>query len=218
MENLLTVKSENLNLGLMKKMTAERMAELFHTGEDEKQEGHLLVCVGSWAAYNAGGRHSLGTCYKGDFFIDFMALNGSEELDGVLDYLGWSEQEKEELFIQDYESDFYETENADYTNPRSLADFINDNRKVFSDSEAMEKIAAYVDYYGGESSFKWAVENVEKFEFFPGITAADYAEELTESTVNIPEFLKCYIDYQKMGKDCELDGKITETKKGVFVW
>ena len=37
---------------------------------------------------------------------------------------------------------------------------------------------------------------------------ADYAQELTEDTSEIPEHLVFYIDYEKMGRDMELSGDI----------
>ena len=37
---------------------------------------------------------------------------------------------------------------------------------------------------------------------------ADYAEELTEGTAEIPEHLQSYIDYERMGRDMEMSGDI----------
>ena len=37
---------------------------------------------------------------------------------------------------------------------------------------------------------------------------ADYAQELTEETSEIPEHLELYIDYERMGRDMELSGDI----------
>ena len=37
---------------------------------------------------------------------------------------------------------------------------------------------------------------------------ADYAEELTDGTTEIPEHLQYYIDYERMGRDMELGGDI----------
>mgnify|MGYP000120815414 CR=1 FL=1 len=37
---------------------------------------------------------------------------------------------------------------------------------------------------------------------------ADYAEELTEETTQIPENLSFYIDYERMGRDMELSGDV----------
>ncbi|WP_084813718.1 antirestriction protein ArdA [Desulfogranum japonicum] len=37
---------------------------------------------------------------------------------------------------------------------------------------------------------------------------ADYAEELTTSTSEVPEHLSYYIDYDRMGRDMEMSGDI----------
>lgn len=37
---------------------------------------------------------------------------------------------------------------------------------------------------------------------------ADYAQDLTEQTTDIPESLQYYIDYEKMGRDMEMSGDI----------
>ena len=37
---------------------------------------------------------------------------------------------------------------------------------------------------------------------------ADYTEELTEDTSQIPDNLAYYIDYERMGRDMELNGDI----------
>lgn len=37
---------------------------------------------------------------------------------------------------------------------------------------------------------------------------ADYAQELTEETTQIPENLSCYIDYERMGRDMEMSGDV----------
>ena len=36
-------------------------------------------------------------------------------------------------------------------------------------------------------------------------SVADFAEELTEQTVTIPESLQFYIDYQRMARDMEIN-------------
>nr|WP_281182444.1 antirestriction protein ArdA [Alteromonas confluentis] len=43
---------------------------------------------------------------------------------------------------------------------------------------------------------------------------ADYAEELTEETTQIPEHLAFYIDYEKMGRDMELGGDVSTIETG----
>ena len=37
---------------------------------------------------------------------------------------------------------------------------------------------------------------------------ADYAQELTEETMQIPENLTYYIDYERMGRDMEMSGDL----------
>lgn len=43
---------------------------------------------------------------------------------------------------------------------------------------------------------------------------ADYAQELTEDTGNIPSHLEMYIDYERMGRDMELGGDIFTIETG----
>ncbi len=43
---------------------------------------------------------------------------------------------------------------------------------------------------------------------------ADFAEELTESTTQIPENLKYYIDYKSMARDMEMNGDIFSIETG----
>ena len=43
---------------------------------------------------------------------------------------------------------------------------------------------------------------------------AGYAEELTEETTEIPAQLQGYIDYERMGRDMELNGAISTIETG----
>jgi len=45
---------------------------------------------------------------------------------------------------------------------------------------------------------------------------ADYAEELTEGTVQIPENFVYYIDYERMGRDMEMSGDILQHRNGLW--
>lgn len=44
---------------------------------------------------------------------------------------------------------------------------------------------------------------------------ADYAQELTEQTTQIPEHLKYYIDYEAMARDMELNGDVFTIETGI---
>lgn len=43
---------------------------------------------------------------------------------------------------------------------------------------------------------------------------SDYAQELTEETTQIPEYLAYYIDYERMGRDMEMSGDIFVIETG----
>jgi len=43
---------------------------------------------------------------------------------------------------------------------------------------------------------------------------ADYAEELTTETSEVPEHLAYYIDYERMGRDMEMSGDIFTVETG----
>jgi len=43
---------------------------------------------------------------------------------------------------------------------------------------------------------------------------ADYAEELTEQTTQIPENRAFYIDYERMGRDMEMSGDVFTIETG----
>ena len=45
-------------------------------------------------------------------------------------------------------------------------------------------------------------------------SVADFAEQLTEDTSEVPEHLQYYIDYEKMGRDMELSGDIFTIETG----
>lgn len=188
-------------------MTNERLNELLDT-KSESFTGHLLVSVGSWNAYNKGSKHGLGTP-----FIDFMKLNGSEELEEVLEALGWSDEERQELFIQDYISDFFNTKNADFENPRELADFVKEKLGQFTKYD-YSKLLAIEEAI--TSDFYEAVSCLSDYNLIEG-TAADYAEEIAEQTYKLDDYIKYYIDYEKMGQDMIDNGAIYETSYGVLI-
>ncbi|MFT4672721.1 MAG: antirestriction protein [Pseudohongiellaceae bacterium] len=46
-------------------------------------------------------------------------------------------------------------------------------------------------------------------------SVADYAQELTDDTGNIPSHLEMYIDYEQMARDMELGGDIFKIKRAI---
>lgn len=200
----------------MAKLTPERMDELFPAYDPARYtDAHLFVCVGSWHSYTACDEHALGACWKGRYFIDFMELNGSDELEDVLDTLGYSREQRGELFIQDYESDFFQCRNCDSEDPRGLADLVNDNRDEIENDLA--QICAYMEAFGGD--LKEALDHYDDYTFYEGMSAEDVAyENAQEDLGNVPEYLQNYIDFAALARDEILSGYWHETSKGTLCY
>lgn len=89
--------------------------------------------------------------------------------------------------------------------------------------ERVQKIACFIDEY---PDFGWELLNNFGGDLEEARTAtednycgcykslADFAEELTEDTTQIPENLAYYIDYERMGRDMELNGDIFTLETG----
>lgn len=195
-------------------MTEERLQRLF-SGDN----AGLTVCVGSWKAYNECNEHALGSCLKTSdgkihFYIDFMELEGSDELREALYAIGWSEAEMEETFVQDYCSGWAEIEDCDHQNAFDLADFIYEHRDEIDGNE--EKLKAIMEMEA--DSIELAIEYLEDYDYRDGMTPDEYAMEITEESLgDFPEWVSRYIDYDVMGRDMVLNGDIIETEDGLLI-
>jgi len=130
-------------------------------------------------------------------------IDASQDLDSIQDDINAMlaaspEPNAEEYAIHDYEGfeglDIHEYESLDYV--QKLADFISEHGELgaelikhFTDIE--EARAALLDSYLGQ------YESVE-----------DYAQQTTQDTHEVPEFLAYYVDYKSMGRDWEMSGDI----------
>jgi len=83
--------------------------------------------------------------------------------------------------------------------------------------QAVHEIACFIEEYpelAGEllNQFGGSIDDARKAmeESYSGCykSLADYAEELTEGTTQIPESLAYYIDYERMGRDMEVSGDV----------
>ena len=83
--------------------------------------------------------------------------------------------------------------------------------------QSLHEIACFIEEYPdltGEllSHFGGSIDDARKAmeENYSGCykSFADYTEELTEDTSQIPDNLAYYIDYERMGRDMELSGDI----------
>ena len=192
-------------------MTNERMSELFSSDNNG-----MRVCIGSWKAYNEGREHGLGTCYKGRYYIDLTMLESEEELNDLLIALGWSEAEREELFIQDYESAYITLEGCDYINPFSILKAILES-EIDLDEEGA-KVAAIMEYTG--NTLEEAIMEADDYGFYKGLTGEEYEEQYIEECYpdltfdNLPLSGYITIDYKALARD---DDYIYETDDGVLV-
>ncbi|MBO7713220.1 MAG: antirestriction protein ArdA [Methanobrevibacter sp.] len=193
-------------------MTEERATILFNS-----QDSLLKICVGSWKAYNECNDHALGSYYKGHFYIDFMSLEDAEELHDLLSFIGWTEEEQDELFIQDYESELFRFHNCDYISPASIIEAIAGRQDEVAENAA--KIAAMIEYDSYYEDIDKALEDLDDFDFYEDMSGEEYEEMLfydcmdkaTADLLDRNPYIT--IDFEAMARDDD----ITETERGVLV-
>jgi antirestriction protein len=151
----------------------------------------IKIYVADLAAYNNGKLHGVW-------------IDATQELDDIQDQINEMlaespEELAEEWAIHDYEG-FGNYSVSEYEGIQSLheiACFIEEHGEIGSE---------LLGHFGDDlDDAKKAIE-----ENYSGCYAslADYAQELTESTGDIPKHLEFYIDYERMGRDMELSGDI----------
>ncbi len=151
----------------------------------------IKIYVADLAAYNAGFLHGQ--------WID--ATQGPEDIQDQIDeMLKKSPIEfSEEYAIHDFEGyEGYRLGEYDgIEKAHRVAAYIEEHGKLG---------AALLEYYGDD------LEEAEKAmtERYAGqyTSLADYAQDLTEETAEIPEHLAGYVDYEKMGRDMDLSGDV----------
>ena len=157
----------------------------------------IRIYIADLSAYNNGKLHGVW-------------INATDDLDDIQEQIKnmlaeSPEPDAEEYAIHDYEGfDGY-----------SLGEY--------EGIEAAHEIACFIDEnpeIGGEllNNFGGDLEDARKAleDNYCGCykSLADYAEELTEETTQIPESLAYYIDYEKMGRDMELGGEVCTIETG----
>jgi len=152
----------------------------------------IRIYVADLAAYNNGYLHGV--------WIDI-----TQELDDIWEHINKMlkatpiDEVSEEYAIHDYEG----------FNGYSLGEY--------EGIETAQKIACFIEEHeeiGGEllNHFNGDIEDATKAieDNYCGChkSVADYAQELTEETSEIPKHLEFYIDYEKMGNVMEMNGEI----------
>ena len=157
----------------------------------------IRIYVADLAAYNNGKLHGV--------WIDAL-----DELEDIQEQVSQMLKESPEGFAEEYAIHDYEGfgayglgEYEGLETVHELACFIEEHPEIAGE---------LLNQFGGDldEAKKAAEEN------YCGCyrSLADYAEELTEQTSQIPEHLQYYIDYEKMGRDMELGGDVYTIELG----
>lgn len=152
----------------------------------------IRIYVADLAAYNNG-------------FLHGAWIDATQELDEIREQINIMlkaspiEEEAEEYAIHDYEGfgGYSVSEYLGIEELQEVACFIEEHPEIGSD---------VLSHFGDD------IEDARKAleENYCGChkSVADYAQELTEDTSEIPKHLEFYIDYDRMGRDMEMSGDI----------
>jgi len=157
----------------------------------------IRIYVACLAAYNGGRLHGVW-------------IDATQDLDEIQEQVNVMlkespEPDAEEWAIHDYEG------------------FGGYGVSEYSGFEELHEIASFIEEYpelAGEllSHFGGSLDDAKKAvdDNYSGCykSLADYAEELTDNTAEVPEHLQFYIDYEKMGRDMELGGDVFTIETG----
>jgi antirestriction protein len=151
----------------------------------------IKIYVADLAAYNNGKLHGVW-------------IDATQELDDIQDQINEMLAESPEELAEDWAIHDYEG-------------FGNYSVSEYEGIQSLHEIACFIEEHGEIGSellghFGDDLDDAKKAieENYSGCYAslADYAQELTESTGDIPKHLEFYIDYERMGRDMELSGDI----------
>ena len=156
----------------------------------------IRIYVACLATYNNGKLHGV--------WID-ACLDIDQIQEQVNEMLASSpEEDAEEWAVHDYEGygSYSMSEYEGLETAHEIACFISEHGEV-----AAELLGHFSDLAEAQKAME---------ENYAGChdSVADFAEELTTDTTEIPESLAYYIDYEKMGRDMELSGDIFAIETG----
>ena len=157
----------------------------------------IRIYVADLSAYNNGKLHGVW-------------INATDDLDNIQEQINNMLRKSPEGFAEEYAIHDYEGfagyslgEYEGIQTAQNIACFIEEHPEIAGE---------LLSHFGGDiEGAKQALE-----ENYCGChqSLADYAEELTEETTQIPESLSFYIDYEKMGRDMELSGDVYTIETG----
>lgn len=138
-------------------------------------------------------------------WIDLPCDDLEEQIQEMLDG-------NEEYAIHDYDTDLEGLTIAEYDNVHEL----NELAEHLEDYD--DALLAIIESTGYDWKYCVEVYNNGDYSFYPGCnTLEDLAYELVEEGCfgNVDDSIRCYIDYEAIGRDLGFDG-YTETNKGVI--
>jgi antirestriction protein len=157
----------------------------------------IRIYVADLAAYNNGRLHGVW-------------IDATEEMDDIWAQVNQMLKSSPEGFAEEYAIHDYEG-------------FGGYRVSEYEGLESAHNVAVFIEEHGeiaGEllNNFGGDLEDAKKAieENYSGCykSLADYAEELTEQTAEVPENLAFYIDYERMGRDMELGGDVYTIETG----
>ena len=165
------------------------------------------------------GKYNEG-CLDGEF-LKLPATTG--EVQALFQRIHVDGVRYEEIFITDYETDIsglYDClhEYADLDELNYLAALLDDLNE--GDREKFEAALSYGDYTGSLKDLINLAQNLDCYEYYPGICDEDdlgryMIDEM--GLLEVPEYLQNYIDYEAYGRDVSLEDGGTFTKGGYIV-
>lgn len=117
----------------------------------------------------------------------------------------------EEYSVHDSEG-FAPFEISEYSNIEEIASMADILSNVGND-EGLAKIAFLASVYQDLDVIKDKIDDVILFNGSRG----DYAEQLIDDCYSVPDFLVNYIDYDKFGRDLEINGELIEIERDLYV-
>lgn len=151
----------------------------------------IRIYVADLAAYNNGKLHGVW-------------INATDDLDIIRKQVKKMLSESPEGFAEEYAIHDHEgfgsyalSEYAGLETAHEIACFIE---------EYPDFGGELLDHFGGDLEEARTAAEENYCGYYPSL--ADFAQELTEETTQIPDSLAYYIDYERMGRDMELNGDV----------
>lgn len=162
----------------------------------------IAVFLNTWKNYNENGA-------DGGFWVE-LPCDLDEELNRLAESTG-EEVDEMEVFINNTDIEGIDIEINEYDNIAELNELAEELEGL--DESDLEKVGAIIEAHG--ISLKEAIDNIDDYTYYSGMTLEEVAEEIVTECYDLPEFAQRYFDYAAFARDLGYDG-YTETSNGVI--